>query len=139
MKQHNSPRIQYKQSLLLNQKKKNQLKMVIVSDSYLADGHWPDASSLMPRLFTCPCVVCNVYLDRKRNQGFGRACVMWSPSNLLQEFGHFLPALINADYLCQVLSAIAGLCSCQYAFHLSSSSVPSYFFLCAKEKCKYLT
>lgn len=83
VEQHNSPRIQYKQSLLLDQNKilkKNQMKMVIVSDSYLTDGNWPDASSLTPRVFACcPCVVCNVYLDGKRNWRFGRAYVTWSP------------------------------------------------------------
>lgn len=29
------------------------MKMVIVSDSYLVDGNWPDASSLTPRVFAC--------------------------------------------------------------------------------------
>lgn len=30
------------------------MKTVIVSDSYLADGSWPGARSLLPCLFTCP-------------------------------------------------------------------------------------
>ncbi|NWT02301.1 KCC2B kinase, partial [Mionectes macconnelli] len=42
-------------------------------------------------------------------------------------------------YFCQIFSAIAGLHSSQYPFHLSSSPEPSLFLLCPKNKHKDLT
>lgn len=37
------------------------MKTVIVGDSYLAGGSWPDAHSLLPCLFACRRVVCSMF------------------------------------------------------------------------------
>lgn len=68
-------------------KKKNQIKMVIVSDSYLADGDRPDVSALVHRVFpSCPCVVCNVFRWKKKLEVWKSICYMESDKFIMKNW-----------------------------------------------------
>lgn len=81
-------------------------------------GRWELARCLFPNALCCPCIVWSVYLDGKKTWSDQRAHVMWSPSNSEWELDTFLTTLRTANYLCQMLSAAAGHCSCLSHFTL---------------------
>lgn len=102
-------------------------------------GRWELARCLFPNALCCPCIVWSVYLDGKKTWSDRRAHVMWSPSNSEWKLDNFLTTLRTANYLCQMLSAVAGHCSYQYHFTLVYVQCPPYFVLCTKGRCRDLT